>query len=222
MPPLARLRRVVLAGALLAVGCTSALPRDPAFAPAPAPGAPRSFSLRPGDVVRTKVWREPELGGDIPVEADGTAVFPLVGPVPVLGIGRDSLERLLSTRLARSIKDPAVTLQFVRRTPVGAGVRMPGLYPVDPTMTFADVLALAGGASPEARPDVVQVIRNGRLLLDDVSPSLFVSQVELAPGDVIVLPTRSWWSRNALVTVTVAQSLVFVLLSAVQIAILTR
>jgi polysaccharide export outer membrane protein len=215
-------RPLVLIGAIILSGCSQAIVRHPAYRPAPAAGTARSFQLRPGDVVRLKVWREPELGGDFPVESDGRAVFPSVGPIQVLGVSRETLEATLVKGFGSFVKDPALTLQFIRRTPVGGAVRIPGLYPVDATMTVADVIALAGGVVTEGENDKAMVLRNGTYLYDDLSPSLFVSQLELEPGDVVQVPYRSWATRNVNTTATLVQIVVFTTLSIIQTVLILR
>src|SRR5271163_4739261 len=73
----------------------------PVLAQSPATGAVQiatdtsasagSAVLLPGDVVRLRIWREPDLSGDFPVDEHGTAVFPKIGPTPVAQVTTDSL-----------------------------------------------------------------------------------------------------------------------------------
>src|SRR5579859_2458293 len=51
--------------------------------------------LMPGDVIRLRIWREPDLSGEFPVDESGTAVFPKLGPTKVGSITADSLRSLL-------------------------------------------------------------------------------------------------------------------------------
>ena len=46
----------------------------------------REIVLRVGDVVRINSWRNPELSGDIVVDADGTLRHPLYGGVRAAGV----------------------------------------------------------------------------------------------------------------------------------------
>jgi protein involved in polysaccharide export with SLBB domain len=75
-------------------------------------------------------------------------------------------------------------------------VRNPGLYPVDPTMTLGDVLALAGGTTQEGNPNKLALIRGGEKLSRDLSHGIRVADSEIRSGDEIFVPERSWISRN--------------------------
>ncbi len=47
----------------------------------PAAAAAEDYRLAPGDVLRVMIVGNPELSVDVPIEMDGTAWFPLVGPI---------------------------------------------------------------------------------------------------------------------------------------------
>src|ERR1700677_767450 len=53
-----------------------------------------SATLLPGDIVRLRIWREPDLSGDFPVDERGTVVFPKIGPTAVAAMTTDSLKHL--------------------------------------------------------------------------------------------------------------------------------
>jgi len=80
-------------------------------------------------------------------------------------------------------------------------VQKPGLYHVDPIMTVADALALAGGVLPGGRDDKVQVIREGAKLPATLSGRMLIGHSPLRSGDQLYVPERSWISRNTAVVV---------------------
>ncbi|HEU0299529.1 MAG TPA: polysaccharide biosynthesis/export family protein, partial [Longimicrobium sp.] len=89
----------VLVGAALCV--FSLLPlaalaqAPPAAADAPAAASARD-TLLPGDLVRLRVWREPDLSGDFAVDETGTVVLPRLGPTRVRGVPAGELrERIV-------------------------------------------------------------------------------------------------------------------------------
>lgn len=152
--------------------------------------------LRPGDRVRLKVWREPDLSGDFDVHEDGIVVFPKVGRLDVQQISTDSLKSLLLTRFAVSLRSPSVEVTVLRRVNVLGSVRNPGLYYLDPTTTVADALALAGGVSPEGQQDRFELLRDGKRLPVELSSDSRLADSPLQPGDQLRIPQRSWLSRN--------------------------
>lgn len=155
-----------------------------------------SVVLRPGDRVRLKVWREPDLSGDFVIDEDGIVVFPKVGRLDVQKISTDSLKALLIARYAESLRSPSVEVTVLRKVNVLGAVKNPGLYYVDPTTTVADALALAGGVSPEGKQNSFQLLRDGKRLPVELSRDSRLADSPLQPGDQLRVPQRSWLSRN--------------------------
>jgi protein involved in polysaccharide export with SLBB domain len=152
--------------------------------------------LRPGDVVRLRIWREPDLSGDFHVDESGLVVLPKLGPVSVGVISRDSLRRSLLAAYSTYLKNPSIEVVLLRRVNVLGAVRNPGLYPVDPTMTIADALALAGGPTPEGKRDRVDLVRGGDRLKVRLDPATRLGDTPIRSGDQLFVPERSWLSRN--------------------------
>jgi protein involved in polysaccharide export with SLBB domain len=152
--------------------------------------------LRPGDLVRLRIWREPDLSGDFQVDESGHVVLPKLGPVAVDMMSRDSLRRSLLAAYAAYLRNPSIDVILLRRVNVGGAVKNPGLYPVDPTMTIADALALAGGATGDGRRDRVDLIRGGDKLMVKLDPATRLGATPIRSGDQLYVPLRSWISRN--------------------------
>jgi protein involved in polysaccharide export with SLBB domain len=183
----------------LLCGCLTWLPVAAAGAQVASRNIARSDSAafaKPGDVVRLKIWREPDMSGDYTVDATGIATLPRLGALQVSGVGADSLQRLLVAEYARFLRNPSVEVVLLRRVRVVGAVRAPGLYTADPTMHVRDVLALAGGATPEGRTDFVRLDRNGRSTPVDLGRAPRVGEIGLQSGDQLFVPQRSWMARN--------------------------
>jgi polysaccharide export outer membrane protein len=163
---------------------------------APATDAAANAILYPGDLVRLKIWREPDLSGDFQVDEHGFAVFPKIGQVHVSDITTDSLRKMLIGTYSQYLKDPSIEVTMLRRVTVIGAVKNPGLYPVDPTMSVADVLALAGGSDPTGMQDKVDVIRGGKKQRVKFTQRTSVGSLAIRSGDELFLPERSWVSRN--------------------------
>lgn len=164
--------------------------------PAATPAAPPTGVLLPGDVVRLRIWREPDLSGDFQVDEQGTVVLPKIGALSIREMPAASLKTLLVEKYSTYLRDPAIDVTVLRRVNVLGAVRNPGLYPVDATMTVADVFALAGGVAPEGNPDKGELIRAGTRLDVKLSRRTKISDTPLQSGDQLYVPQRSWISRN--------------------------
>jgi polysaccharide export outer membrane protein len=152
------------------------------------------LSLRPGDLLRVRVWPDSSLGGDFPIEADGGVLLPVVGAVQVSGQTLAALRRELRQQYAQAMKLPVVTVIPVFHVSVLGGVMRPGLYEVDPNMTLFDVISLAGGFSSNARENQVRVVRQGAVLPVDARAALATGNLpeslRLRSGDRIVVDVK--------------------------------
>ena len=174
---------------------------QPSFARAQESGAAASVdtsgsTLKPGDVVRLKIWREPDLSGDFVVDEHGIVVVPKLGRVQVVGLSPDSLKSHLINSYSVYLRNPAIDVILLRRITILGGVRNPGLYPVDPTMTLAEAYALAGGIAPEGKLDEVELVRGAQRTTYKISGATRIADTPLRSGDQLYVPTRSWLARN--------------------------
>ena len=182
-------RGLLLALLLLApsLSALSAQSSDPASA----------LRLRPGDQVRLQVGGEPDLTGEYAVTEEGVLLLPLVGLVRVAGRPFHEVRAEVRTRFAAEVLDAAVLVTPVLRVPVLGEVQQPGLLPVDPTLTIADVVAAAGGLTPRGDPSRIWLVRDGesaRLSLDGARAG---GAPRLLPGDQIVVGRRGWLAENS-------------------------
>lgn len=152
--------------------------------------------LRPGDVVRLRIWREPDLSGDFLIDEHGVVTLPRVGPVRAVDQPVDSLKSRLFRAYQVYVSQPSIEVTPLRRVQVTGAVRTPGLYTVDPTMTVADAIALAGGVTPAGRRDRVVLVRGARSIDARLLPQTGDGRSPLRSGDELFVPERSWFSRN--------------------------
>jgi protein involved in polysaccharide export with SLBB domain len=187
-----------------AVTAQSSVPRDTSVTD------PVSYTLRAGDVVRMRIWREPELSGDFSVDEYGRVNFPMIGTFPVTRETRESLQRKLIDAYSKSLANLSLDVIFLRRLAIVGAVKSPGLYPIDPTMTIGDAVALAGGATMEAKRTRINLIRSGRIVIENVDPAALVSQLPIQRGDQLDIPPqlniveRNPWLPSLLIQVTAA------------------
>jgi hypothetical protein len=186
----------VAAVALLCAACAGNPGQAEPLGAGPRPSSAGVDALRPGDKVRLKIWREPDLSGDFDVDENGRVLLPKIGPFDVGQIPADSAKRAIVASYQTLLRNPTVDVLVLRRINVLGAVRAPGLYPVDPTMTVADVLALAGGAASDGRPDQVRLIRDGQRMTVRLTGGTRISETPIRGGDQLFVPQRGWFSRN--------------------------
>ncbi|MBA3344278.1 MAG: SLBB domain-containing protein [Gemmatimonadales bacterium] len=150
-------------------------------------------------MVRLRIWREPDLSGDYRVDENGQAVFPKIGPLPISRLSTDSLKSLLMSSYALFLRNPSVEVTFLRRINVLGEVKNPGLYDADPTMTVADVVAMAGGVTPDGNSKKFELLRQGQGGSTRISSQSRLADSPLRSGDQLRVPQRSWLSRNGTV-----------------------
>jgi protein involved in polysaccharide export with SLBB domain len=189
------MRRNGLIGLVLA-GCVCAPLRAQQPSASPPSSSDTGGVLHSGDVVRLRIWREPDLSGDFAVDERGVAVFPKIGPMMVQKQSPESLEARLVKSLSAYLRNPSVEVVLLRRVQVLGAVRNPGLYTVDPTMSVSDALALAGGVDENGKSNQVHLIRRGERLTVNVSQRTRIADTPIQSGDQLFVPQRGWISRN--------------------------
>jgi polysaccharide biosynthesis/export protein len=160
-------------------------------------------TVRPGDVVRLRIWQEPDLSGDFTVHENGGVVLPKLGPVAAAGLTDQALRERVSAGFSEYLAHNSIDVVVLRRIQVLGAVRNPGLYPVDGTMSLADVLAVAGGTAADARADRVQLVRDGRRLDVRLNGAQRVADTPIRSGDQLFIPQRGWADRNTGTVVSV-------------------
>ena len=205
-PPAAPLVLTVLLGLLGPPRPAGSQAADPSEGKAPAQGQ----LLRPGDVIKLDIWREPEMSGEYPVDEDGLVVFPRLGTYTVTGETGESLEDRLVVDYRQYLRNPSIDVTVLRRVTILGSVAQPGLYALDPTITIADALARAGGVTSQGARDDVRIIRAGETLRTQVDERTALGDSPIRSGDQIYVPEKSWLSRNTGIVATIISGAVTV------------
>lgn len=175
----------ILASALLA-GCTSYRPAPPAFHEA----LNQPYQLSAGDRVRVTVFEQEGLTNIYGVDQAGYIAFPLIGPVPARGSTLQQLESSIAAKLRQGfLRNPDVSVEIERYRPifVMGEVGSAGQYSYVPGLTVQKAVAIAGGYTPRANQDDVDVTRdiNGKVMTGRV-----VTSDPLLPGDTVYVRER--------------------------------
>jgi protein involved in polysaccharide export with SLBB domain len=163
--------------------------------------------LEPGDIIRLRIWREETMSGEFRVDAEGMAVLPRLGVWRVVEKEPTALRNELIEEYSKYLRSPAIEITFLRRINVGGAVQRPAVYHVDPTMTIRDVLLEAGGPTPWGRTDRVELIRDGTTIQAQLRVDLPVVESPVRSGDQLLVPERSWLSRNTSAAVGIGGAL---------------
>jgi len=181
------MRRTVL---LLALAFVSLLVPS-ARAAAQVAGADSAF-LRPGDLIRLQVFRQPEFSGEFIVSPEGTIQHPLLNTVSVVGVPRSTIRERIRQALSRFEREPNFVFDYLYRVAVGGEVRIPNLYNLTPETTVSQAIAAAGGVGESGRLDRVHVLRDGRDLLVDLQrPDSDAAAMRIRSGDQIRVGRRT-------------------------------
>ncbi len=181
------MRRTVL---LLALAALSLL--APSARAAAQVAAADSAFLRPGDLIRLQVFRQPEFSGEFVVSPEGTIQHPLLNSVSVVGVPRTVIRERLRQALSRFEREPNFVFDYLYRVAVGGEVRIPNLYNLTPETTVSQAIAAAGGVGENGRLDRVHVLRDGRDLLVDLQrPDSDAAGMRIRSGDQIRVSRRA-------------------------------
>lgn len=177
---------------------------------APDPG---SMVLQPGDVVRVEVWREKDLSGAFLIDETGSVTLPLLGRRKVAGTPIDVVRDTLVAEYQAQLRNPSVTITPLRRVYVLGEVNVPGLYQVDPTVSLAGAIALAGGANAQGDLRSLRVVRNGEVIMEGVQAERALASADIRSGDQIFVNRRNWFERNSTFLVSALISVTSIIVS---------
>lgn len=165
--------------------------------------------LGPGDVVKLSVYGSPDLSIETRVSEGGTITFPLLGQVAVSGLSVAAAEKKIGGLLEsggylkKAQVNMIVTTLASQQVSVLGQVNRPGRYPIEGKRSVLDLLAMAGGITPDGSDtislirkrkgvttkdtiDVIQMVRSGALDKDYEVAGSDMIYVERAPRFYIV------------------------------------
>jgi polysaccharide export outer membrane protein len=190
--------------AALLSGCANKQLYPPA--PAKADGASDwNYLLGPGDSVGVFVWGNPEVSGTFTIRPDGKMTMSLAEDLPATGKTPTQLARQIEKVLSKYIQDPIVTVTVGGGVgPYSQQIRVLGQATKPQTLSYRehmsllDLMIAVGGITDFAAGNRASILRvvDGKpqqfgVRLDDLIKDADVSaNVELRPGDVLIIPER--------------------------------
>ena len=188
--------------------CTTA-PTRPALPPASfvanqeLPG--EEYVIGPLDQLNIFVWRNPELSSKVQVRPDGRITTPLINDMPAVGKTPAVLSDDIKKALGAYIKDPIVSVivenfsgTYSQQVRIVGATEKPASIPYRANMTLLDAMIAVGGLSQYAAGNKARLVRYDRATGKQTEFGLQISNllkkgdssanVQLAPGDVIIIP----------------------------------
>jgi polysaccharide biosynthesis/export protein len=170
-------------------------------------------TIKSGDSLSISVLQDPKLDRQVVVDPSGQIAFPLAGHIRARGLTPQALENILKSKLAGNYKDenlditvallnaakPEIPEEDLKpKVFVTGEIIRPGSYVVRQRTTLMQAIALAGGLSPFAARNRIQVRRR-----DAAGEQIFAfnyrayeagadveGNVVLRAGDVVIIPER--------------------------------
>jgi len=142
----------------------------------------------------------------VPVRPDGRITGPLVEDLVAMGKTPTALARDMEKELSKFIRDPVVTVivtgfvgPYSEQIRVIGEAAKPQTLPYKQKMTMLDVMIVVGGITDFADGNSATILRTSennaqyRVRLKDlVKRGDFSANVEMKPGDVLIIP-QSWF-----------------------------
>jgi len=157
---------------------------------------PPEYRIGPGDVLQISVFKEPDASvPEATVRSDGKISMPFLGEVETHGLTVPELEKSLTQKLLRFLKDPEVSVLVKsvqsEKVYVIGQVRHGGPIRITGSMRVLQALSEAG-LDDFAKPNKIYVLRNQVKYpfhyKDVVQGKHPEENITLQPGDTIVVP----------------------------------
>lgn len=167
------------------------------------------YRISPGDTLEVAVWGYEDLSRTVIVRPDGNISLPVVGELRAQGATPNSLAQQIGTALSRWVKNPRVSVivkSFAQHQVFILGaVARPGVYPLQPGLTIAEAIALAGGFTPSADRNNLAVLRREGArdvkfsvrFTDNPSREDSAVRFVLQPGDNLIVPEATFTITGA-------------------------
>ena len=161
------------------------------------------FTIIAGDVLQITVWKEEGMDRETLVLPDGSITFPLIGTLQVQGYTPAEVQTNIKQKLTKLIPNASVTVSIKaalgHTVSVIGQVAKPGEFIISHRTTAMQALSQAGGLTPYASEGNVIVIRHSGseetsipVPYSDITRGNHLDKdIDLMPGDVIVVPTAS-------------------------------
>lgn len=167
------------------------------------------YRISPGDTLEVAVWGYEDLSRTVIVRPDGNISLPVVGELHAQGTTPSELAQRITGSLSRWVKNPRVSVivkSFAQHQVFVLGaVTRPGAYPLQPGLTAAEAIALAGGFTSNADRSHLTVLRREQAqdvkfsvrFTDNLSREDSAVRFVLQPGDNLIVSEATFTIAGA-------------------------
>jgi protein involved in polysaccharide export with SLBB domain len=171
-----------------------------AFARAGATQFNPDYAVAIGDKIQVRLWGAFEFDAALTVDPKGNIFLPNAGPVQVLGVRNQDLQRIVEAATSRAFRSNVSSYASLAaaqpvRVFVGGFVNRPGLYNGTSMDSLLHYLDQAGGIDPERGSFLNVQVKRGQQVRATANLYDFVLNgtmplVQLSDGDVIFISPR--------------------------------
>lgn len=150
--------------------------------------------LIPGDGIVIKSTNYKELNDTILVLSDTTAEFPYLGRIHVGHLNEDNLRSFFIDTYSKYLKEPDITVYPVYRVIVIGRVNRPGIYYLPSFASLADVIAIAGGPTPDASTSRIKILNERKVSYFNLSSTIkngrSIKDLNIKSGTTVFVPKK--------------------------------
>jgi len=155
-------------------------------------------TLHPGDGLKLIFYNiSDQISGEYYIQEDGTIALPFLGIIKVADRNVDSLKQEIYSKYSNIYRNPELTILPLIRVNIFGEVNSPGYYYATGTDKLTDLIAKAGGTTPEADIGDITITRDGREVEVDgekiIEKGNKLNDIGLQSGDQIYV-SRKWFS----------------------------
>lgn len=158
------------------------------------------YAVAVGDKIMVRLWGAFDFEQTLTVDPKGNIFLPHAGPVQVLGVRNQDLQRLVDAAIGKSFRNNVSSYASLAaaqpvRIFVGGFVNRPGLYSGTSMDSLLHYLDQAGGIDPERGSFLAVQVKRGAQVRASVNLYEFLLYgtmplIQLADGDVIFIASR--------------------------------
>ena len=161
-----------------------------------APVDPNTYIIGAEDQLRVRVWREPDVSGEVTVRPDGKITLPLIGEIQASGRTPQALAQTVTEKLSEFLNRPEVMVEVravrSKKYYITGQVNKTGVFPLTVPTTVLEALSGAGGFQQWAKRKRIVILRGNkrfRFNYNEVVEGKKLEQnIYLENGDHIVVP----------------------------------